>query len=131
MKPDGAVPDELLKEMLDKSYQLVLEGFSKKKQREVLGLTCCGTECEKCGAYGSLCQGCNEVGGKVFHAPEGKACPIYQCSVSKNKYATCAACDNLPCQIWQDTRDPSLSQEQFDATVHDRVTNLKGEYDGF
>ena len=67
------------------------------------------------------------MGGKVFHALEGKACPIYQCSVSKNKYATCAACDNLPCQIWQDTRDPSLSQEQFDATVHDRVTNLKGE----
>ena len=109
VKPDGAVPDELLKEMLDKSYQLVLEGFSKKKQREVLGLTCCGTECEKCGAYGSLCQGCNEVGGKVFHAPEGKACPIYQCSVSKNKYATCAACDNLPCQIWSSLMRRSMT----------------------
>lgn len=37
---DGAVPDELLKEMLDKSYHLVLGGFSKKKQREILeGLT--------------------------------------------------------------------------------------------
>ena len=35
--PDGAVPDELLKEMLDKSYSLVLSGFSKKKQREILG----------------------------------------------------------------------------------------------
>lgn len=34
--PDGEVPDELLKSMLDKSYQLVLEGFSKKKQAEIL-----------------------------------------------------------------------------------------------
>lgn len=36
IKPDGAVPDELLKELLDKSYQLVLSGFSKKKQIEIL-----------------------------------------------------------------------------------------------
>lgn len=45
VKPDGKVPDELLKDMLDKSYQLVLEGFSKKKQREILGITCSG-DCE-------------------------------------------------------------------------------------
>ncbi len=36
IKTDGAVPDELLREMLEKSYQLVLGGFSKKKQRELL-----------------------------------------------------------------------------------------------
>lgn len=36
IKVDGAVPDDLLKEMLDKSYHLVLEGFSKKKQKELL-----------------------------------------------------------------------------------------------
>lgn len=36
--PDGAVPDDLLKNMLDKSYQLVLGGFSKKKQAEMLGM---------------------------------------------------------------------------------------------
>ncbi len=35
--PDGAVPEELLREMLDKSYALVLGGFSRKKQREILG----------------------------------------------------------------------------------------------
>lgn len=37
VKPDGNVPDELLKDMLDKSYELVLKGFSKKKQKEILG----------------------------------------------------------------------------------------------
>ena len=36
VKADGNVPDELLKKMLDKSYTLVVEGFSKKRQREIL-----------------------------------------------------------------------------------------------
>lgn len=36
VKPDGEVPDELLKDLLDKSYQLVLSGFSKKKQQEIV-----------------------------------------------------------------------------------------------
>lgn len=36
IKPDGAVPDDILRDMLDKSYALVLGGFSKKKQREIL-----------------------------------------------------------------------------------------------
>lgn len=36
IKPDGAVPDDLLKDMLDRSYELVLGGSSKKRQREIL-----------------------------------------------------------------------------------------------
>ena len=36
VKAEGNVPDELLQEMLEKSYRLVLRGFSKKKQRELL-----------------------------------------------------------------------------------------------
>ncbi|MDE5671382.1 MAG: MmcQ/YjbR family DNA-binding protein [Eubacterium sp.] len=36
IKADGNIPDDLLKEMLDKSYNLVLAGFSKKKQKEIL-----------------------------------------------------------------------------------------------
>lgn len=38
VNPDGTVPDDLLKEMLTKSYHLVLAKFSKKKQAELLGL---------------------------------------------------------------------------------------------
>ena len=34
--PHASLPDQLLKNMLDKSYQLVLGGLSKKKQREIL-----------------------------------------------------------------------------------------------
>lgn len=36
VRPDGVVPDEILRDMLDKSYALVLGGFSKKRQREIL-----------------------------------------------------------------------------------------------
>ena len=36
IKAEGNVPDELLKELLEKSYRLVLGGFSKKRQKELL-----------------------------------------------------------------------------------------------
>ena len=36
VKPDGAVPEDLMRQMLDEAYSLVLAGFSKKKQMEIL-----------------------------------------------------------------------------------------------
>ena len=36
VRPDGEVPEELLRHMLDESYRLILKGFSKKKQAEIL-----------------------------------------------------------------------------------------------
>lgn len=38
VKAEGDVPDDLMKELLDKAYQLVLGNFSKKKQAEILSL---------------------------------------------------------------------------------------------
>lgn len=35
VKPDGEVPDDLLRDLLDKSYKLVFGGLSKKKQEEI------------------------------------------------------------------------------------------------
>lgn len=37
IKVDGDISDDMLKDLLDKSYELVLAGFSKKKQMEILG----------------------------------------------------------------------------------------------
>lgn len=37
IKPEGEVLDDLLKDLLDKLYNLVLRGFSKKMQAEILG----------------------------------------------------------------------------------------------
>ena len=125
VNPDGAVPDELLKELLDNAYHLMLGGFSKKRQREILNLSCCGTECTACGFYQKECAGCNECQGKVFHAPKGKACPIYACSVQKHRYVNCAGCAEMPCTIWKETRDPQLSEEEFEESICKRMQNLK------
>lgn len=37
IKYNGEISDEMLKDLLEKSYDLVLRGFSKKKQKEILG----------------------------------------------------------------------------------------------
>ena len=125
VKPDGAVPDELLKDLLDKAYRLMLGGFSKKRQREILNISCCGTECAACDFYQKECAGCNECQGRVFHAPQGKVCPIYACSVQKHRYATCAGCEQLPCAIWKATRDPQLSEKEFEESICKRVKKLR------
>ena len=122
---DGAVPDELLRHWLDRSYLLVLRGFNKKTQRELLGLSVCGTDCAACPLRGETCAGCNAACGKVFHAPAGKACPIYACCSGKHRFATCAECEELPCGLWLSTRDPSMTDEQFRASVDARVSALK------
>ena len=36
VKADGEVPDDILKDLFDKAYQIVLGSFSKKKQKEIL-----------------------------------------------------------------------------------------------
>lgn len=36
IRPDGQVPDEILRDMLDQSYVLILGGLGKKRQREIL-----------------------------------------------------------------------------------------------
>ena len=125
VKPDGDIPDDLLKTWLDRSYLLVLQDLPKAKQREILGLSVCGTDCSACPLHGNLCTGCNEACGKVFHAPEGKPCPIYGCCVNKHHYATCASCSQVPCAVWQATRDPSMTDEQFEQSVNDRVSVLR------
>lgn len=47
VKPDGAVPDELLKDLLDKSYQLVLGGLSKKQQAAISESAAASKEAER------------------------------------------------------------------------------------
>lgn len=125
VKADGCVPDDLLKTLLNRSYRLVLAGFSKQKQREILGLSCCGTDCAACPFYGNKCPGCNACAGQVFHAPQGKPCPIYACCVNRHRFATCAYCKELPCDVWRDTRDPSLSEQAFEQSIADRVARLQ------
>ena len=36
VKADGSVPDDVLKDLLNKAYEIVLGSLSKKKQKEIL-----------------------------------------------------------------------------------------------
>ena len=123
--PDGEVPDELLRGLLTKARLLVLRGFPKAKQREILGVSSCGTDCSACPMLGDACPGCNAAKGRVFHAPQGKACPLHACAAGKKRLATCADCEELPCGLWRATRDPSLSDEAFEQSIADRVARLR------
>ena len=38
IKADGAVPDDILRDLLDKAYKIVLGSLSRKKQKEILRL---------------------------------------------------------------------------------------------
>ena len=125
VKPDGNVPDDLLKDMLDKSYQLVLAGFSKKKQKNITRASCCGTKCWKCGYYGIQCKGCNECLGKVFYIQDNQTCAIYECAIHNRGLTSCGSCSNVPCNIWHDTRDPGFSDEEFEKNILERVSNLR------
>lgn len=110
---------------LDKAYDLMLNTFSKKQQRLVLGISSCGLECSACGYYKKECEGCSESQGKVFHEPPGQACPLYACAVQKHRYVSCAECQELPCLLWREVWDPGLSEEEFEASIKERTERLE------
>ena len=128
VKADGAVPDALLKGLLDKSRQLVLRAFSKKRQREILNLSVCGTDCDACALHGSTCAGCNACEGMVCHATSGKPCTIYACAAKKHRLASCLDCKEVPCALWRNTRDPSMTDEAFEESIRQRLETLKASF---
>ena len=122
---DGAVSDGLLREMLDKAYALTLAGMSKKARRLALGLTVCGLECVGCALYRQSCPGCTQCAGRVFHAPKGRPCPLYACAVNRKRLTGCGGCAEAPCPLWDQVRDPALSEEAFRASLCTRLKNWK------
>lgn len=91
--------------------------------------SCCGAVCAECKCYEILCKGCSESKGEVFHTPKGEACPIYVCAVHKKKVKNCGECRLVPCVLWRDTRDPQLSDEEFQNSIQVRRANLKNVKD--
>jgi hypothetical protein len=73
-----------------------------------------------------MCSGCNDLSGKVFHVPEGKACAIYDCTVNQKQFKNCGECSKAPCEIWMKTRDPKYSDEEFAENVKTRIQALRG-----
>lgn len=88
-------------------------------------LSVCGTDCGACPCLGSLCSGCTACEGKVFHAPQGTACPIYACVKQEKGLSDCGKCAHAPCAIWHSTRDPKYTDEEFQASIEQRMRALR------
>ena len=93
-----------------------------------MSLSPCGINCgefEACKEMG--CSDCHEIKGKPSYLKDYdvETCPMYDCSVNQKGYQTCAECEELPCQIYQEWRDPSMSDEEHLNSINERVKTLK------
>jgi hypothetical protein len=90
-------------------------------------LSVCGVNCSTdCHAFGTDCEGCNQLQGKVSWAPflGRECCPIYDC-VSGKGLKSCGDCGLAPCSVWYETRNPDATDAEFEADLKSRSTNLE------
>jgi hypothetical protein len=93
-------------------------------------LSACGLKCDECEFYNKNCTGCLNVQGSTFWAKEmmpNKTCPLYDCSVNKKNLGNCGPCDELPCKMFRDMKDPATSDEEHQKSILVRVAALRGE----
>ena len=87
----------------------------------------CGIYCGDCEFLGKQCKGCGYVEGKPFwtaEMPTG-AVSLYDCCRNQKQLEHCGLCDELPCKVFMELRDPSLSDEQFQQSISDRQAALR------
>jgi len=87
----------------------------------------CGIDCETCPFKDDCGGGCFECGGKPFYIKDFgvELCPIYDCAVNKMGYKSCIDCPDLPCQLFYDWRDPSMTEEEHNQSINERVAAMK------
>ena len=51
-------------------------------------------------------------------------CPLYDCCVNQKQQQHCGLCSEFPCAIFNELRDPSLSDEEADEALHARQREL-------
>ena len=86
----------------------------------------CGIDCETCD-YFKDCGGCHAIKGKPFYLKDFgvEVCPMYDCPINKKNYKSCAECHDLPCKIFYDWKDPSMTDEAHLNSINARVKVLK------
>jgi len=91
----------------------------------------CGLNCGECPYLGKQCQGCGYVEGKPFwtaQLPSG-ICPFHDCCLNRKKVEHCGLCDEFPCKMFSELRDPSMSEEEFQTSLAKRKSALKRRAD--
>ncbi|MGN0578553.1 MAG: VOC family protein [Ruminiclostridium sp.] len=109
-------------EIIQHPLPLVKMWYDNYLKGDSRDISVCGADCKACSCLGSLCKGCNAAEGKVFHSPEG--CPIHNCAKGEKKLKSCGECSMAPCRVWRSTRDPMLSDEAFENSINERLSNL-------
>ncbi len=97
----------------------------------VCGIDCdiAGIECNKNNEefFIEPCKGCNAVEGRIFWTQYLglDTCPIYHCCVDEKQLAHCGQCTDLPCEIYFNTKDPSIPDDIFKQKIYERTELLK------
>lgn len=86
----------------------------------------CGLFCGNCEHLDTKCKGCGIQKGKPFWTTMMKVecCPIYSCSVNTKQLEHCGLCNEFPCEIFNQLRDPSLSDEEAKNALLARQNDL-------
>jgi len=93
-------------------------------------LCVCGATCDGCRELGKECAGdCNQIQGRVYWAKyvNAEVCPVYQC-VEQHHLGSCGQCPDIPCHLWRELKDPSMSEEAQQKSIRERVKLLTGRY---
>jgi Protein of unknown function (DUF3795) len=93
-----------------------------------MNLSACGLICDDCEFFGKTCSGCHSVKGSTFWAVEmmpNKVCPLFDCSVNRNKFKDCGECPELPCKIFREMKDPKSTEEEHQKSILTRVSALR------
>ena len=87
----------------------------------------CGVDCGGCPEKEGCGGSCRASEGKPFYIKDFgfEVCPLYDCAINKKGYTTCGECAELPCQLFYDWKDPSMSEEAHLQSIKDRTEALK------
>ncbi|MDD2715628.1 MAG: DUF3795 domain-containing protein [Candidatus Wallbacteria bacterium] len=87
----------------------------------------CGYTCGGCSHFRKDCAGCRQTEGKPYWSSyvENSRCPIYYCCTNERLLEHCGLCSQLPCETFLKLRDPSLSDEEFQKSLNERLTILR------
>lgn len=91
-------------------------------------ISLCGLDCGECEFFEKTCAGCYAVGGSTFWAQEmmpGKVCPLFKCAFTDHEYESCGDCNELPCALFLQMKDPSTSDEEHLKMIQVRVERLR------
>lgn len=93
----------------------------------MIELACCGCFCNECAEAEKGCKGCSSIEGKPEWIKRAGVdqCPFYKCCVVDKHLKHCGECDSLPCSLFYNCVDPSVSEEEAKQWIKERIEALR------